>query len=59
MDVGHLRDVICAAGVEQVQDRHRGLAGGIHAAKAVPECAARDGRYAELYGMWAADADVA
>jgi hypothetical protein len=51
MRIGHVLNVIAAAGVEQVKDRESGLAGGIHAAQSVPERAACDGGYAESGGM--------
>ena len=41
MSIGYSRDLIAAAGVEKMQDRERRPAGGIHAAKTVPESAAR------------------
>ena len=47
MRIGHPRDLIAAARVEKMQDRERGLARVVHAAKTVPEGAAGDSGDAE------------
>ena len=51
MAVWYSRDLIAAARVEKMQDRERGPAGGIHAAKAMPECAAGHGGDPESGGL--------